>query len=185
MTRSIDPILESPAPYTAVPSTLSLPIREPVSLTSVTIVGAPSLLKFEQQMILRIVPAVSVVPAHARQGPRVIGFVSVPAPTCSLCCRRQSNAKESPFHRRLFATRPTSQPATSLTGGLIDPGDRIGLLHARYRLGPGHQHGRLGGLDGASCGNGQRDGGHGLIVRDIGDDGEIVVAEAIPATNEL
>src|SRR4051812_30909901 len=37
MTRSIDPILVSPAPYTAVPSTLSLPIREPVSLTSVTI----------------------------------------------------------------------------------------------------------------------------------------------------
>jgi hypothetical protein len=40
MTRSIDPILVSSAPYTAVPSTLSLPIREPVSLASVTI-GSP------------------------------------------------------------------------------------------------------------------------------------------------
>jgi hypothetical protein len=37
MTRSIDPILVSLAPYTSVPSTLSLPIREPVSLVSVTI----------------------------------------------------------------------------------------------------------------------------------------------------
>src|ERR1700692_2021469 len=41
MTRSIDPILVSLAPYTAVPSTLSLPIREPVSLASVTIVAPP------------------------------------------------------------------------------------------------------------------------------------------------
>src|SRR5712664_4351002 len=41
MTRSIDPILVSLAPYTAVPSTLSLPIGEPVSLASVTIVGPP------------------------------------------------------------------------------------------------------------------------------------------------
>src|ERR1700686_1262502 len=41
MTRSIDPILVSLAPYTAVPSTLSLPIREPVSLDSVTIVSPP------------------------------------------------------------------------------------------------------------------------------------------------
>src|ERR1700731_4830871 len=39
MTRSIEPILVSLAPYTAVPSTLSLPIREPVSLASVTIIG--------------------------------------------------------------------------------------------------------------------------------------------------
>src|ERR1700722_526827 len=44
MTRSIDPILVSSAPYTAVPSTLSLPIREPVSLASVTI-GAPPLVE--------------------------------------------------------------------------------------------------------------------------------------------
>src|SRR3979411_1463525 len=42
MTRSIDPILVSLTPYTAVPSTLSLPIREPVSLVSVTIVEPPS-----------------------------------------------------------------------------------------------------------------------------------------------
>src|SRR5258708_16988054 len=42
MTRSIAPILVSSAPYTAVPSTLSLPIREPVSLASVTIVGPPA-----------------------------------------------------------------------------------------------------------------------------------------------
>jgi len=42
MTRSIDPILVSLTPYTAVPSTLSLPIREPVSLASVTIVEPPS-----------------------------------------------------------------------------------------------------------------------------------------------
>jgi len=76
-------------------------------------------------------------------------------------------------------------PATCLTGGLIDLGDRVGLLHARYRLGSGHQHGRLGGFDGASCGDGHRDRRHGLIVRDIGDDEEIVLTEAIPATNEL
>jgi hypothetical protein len=42
MTRSIDPILVSLTPYTAVPSTLSLPIREPVSLVPVTIVEPPS-----------------------------------------------------------------------------------------------------------------------------------------------
>src|SRR5258707_7914583 len=41
MTRSIVPILASLAPSTAVPSTLSLPIREPVSLASVTIVAPP------------------------------------------------------------------------------------------------------------------------------------------------
>src|ERR1700688_5061280 len=75
--------------------------------------------------------------------------------------------------------------ATCLSGRLVDLGDRIRLLHSRYRLGPGHQHGRLGGLEGASCGNGQRDGGHALIVWDIVDDGEIVVTEAIPTTNEF
>jgi hypothetical protein len=42
MTRSIDPILVSLAPYTAVPSTLSLPIREPVSLASVTMRASSS-----------------------------------------------------------------------------------------------------------------------------------------------
>jgi hypothetical protein len=57
MTRSIDPILVSLAPYTAVPSTLSLPIREPVSLVSVTIVEPP-LLKNVQQAAQRIVPSV-------------------------------------------------------------------------------------------------------------------------------
>src|SRR6476660_2775134 len=62
MTRSIDPILVSPAPYTDVPSTLSLPIREPVSLVSVTITGAPPLLKFVQQTIARIVPAMGAGP---------------------------------------------------------------------------------------------------------------------------
>src|ERR1700674_3433685 len=45
MTRSIDPILVLSAPYTAVPSTLSLPIREPVSLASVTIGSPPSVEK--------------------------------------------------------------------------------------------------------------------------------------------
>src|SRR6516162_10539906 len=35
MTRSIEPILRSPAPKTAVPSTLSLPIRLPNSLSVV------------------------------------------------------------------------------------------------------------------------------------------------------
>jgi hypothetical protein len=39
-----------------VPSTLSLPIREPVSLTSVTMV-APPLLENEQPAARRIVPA--------------------------------------------------------------------------------------------------------------------------------
>src|SRR5260370_32796791 len=46
MTRSIVPILVSLAPYTAVPSTLSLPTREPVSLASVTIVAPPWLKTF-------------------------------------------------------------------------------------------------------------------------------------------
>src|SRR5258705_3026784 len=78
-----------------------------------------------------------------------------------------------------------SRATTRLSGWLVDLGDRVRLLHTRYRLGHGHQHGRLGGLDGASCGNGQRDGSHALIVRDIGDDGEIVVTEAIPTTDEL
>jgi hypothetical protein len=55
MTRSIDPILVSFAPYTAVPSTLSLPIREPVSLASVTILGPPPV-EFEQQAAEQIVP---------------------------------------------------------------------------------------------------------------------------------
>jgi hypothetical protein len=36
------------APYTAVPSTLSLPIREPVSLVSVTIVVPPWLENVQQ-----------------------------------------------------------------------------------------------------------------------------------------
>src|SRR5260221_974757 len=76
-------------------------------------------------------------------------------------------------------------PTTCLSGWLVDLGDRVRLLHTRYSFGPGHQDGRLGGLDGASCCNGQRDGSHALIVRDIGDDGEIVVTEAIPTTNEF
>src|SRR6201999_4567859 len=38
ITRSIEPILLSSAPYTAVPSTLSLPIRLPVSRSS-TVIG--------------------------------------------------------------------------------------------------------------------------------------------------
>jgi hypothetical protein len=44
------------APYTAVPSTLSLPIREPVSLAAVAIVAPPQLEKL-QQAAPEIVPA--------------------------------------------------------------------------------------------------------------------------------
>src|ERR1700681_2376035 len=76
-------------------------------------------------------------------------------------------------------------PIGRLSGRLVDLGDGVGLLHTRYCLGAGHQHGRLGGLDGASCGNGQRDGSHALIVGDIGDDGKIVVTKTIPTTNEF
>jgi hypothetical protein len=72
-----------------------------------------------------------------------------------------------------------------LSSGFVDPGYRFRFLHTRYRLGAGHQHGRLGRFDGASCGDGQRDGGHALVVGDIRDDGEIVVTEAIPTTNEF
>src|ERR1700687_1906839 len=101
--------------------------------------------------------------------------------------RARSRADAVAYRRELMAmtTRPTSYPTTCLSGGLVDLGDRVRLLHSRYRLGPGHQHGRLGGLEGAPCGNGQRDGGHALIVRHVGDDGEIVVTKAIPTTNEF
>src|ERR1700730_3775520 len=56
MTRSFDPIVVSPAPYTAVPSTLSLPIREPVSLAS-TAMFVLLCWKNEQQAAQGIVPA--------------------------------------------------------------------------------------------------------------------------------
>src|ERR1700730_3117732 len=83
---------------------------------------------------------------------------------------------------RLFEGR---LPRRRLSGRLVDLGYRVRLLHTCYCFGPGHQHGRFGGLDGTSCGNSQRDGSHALIVRDISDDGEIVVTEAIPTTNEF
>jgi hypothetical protein len=41
---------------------------------------------------------------------------------------------------------PMSHPTNCLSGGLVDLGDRVRFLHSRYRLGPGHQDGSLGGL---------------------------------------
>jgi hypothetical protein len=125
--------------------------------------------------------------SHSPNESRVIGFLCVPS--TGRHPRHVAAFNQGLEEVRFIEDRlPPGQhpnPTTCLTGGLIDLGDRVGLLHARYSLGPGHQHGRLGGLDGASCGNGQRDRSHALIVRDIGDDGEIVVTEAIPTTNEL
>src|SRR5215210_2818658 len=61
ITRSIDPIFSSLAPYTAVPSTLSLPINEPVSLVSMSLACIAMLAlpdsKHGQQAALEIVPA--------------------------------------------------------------------------------------------------------------------------------
>jgi hypothetical protein len=78
-----------------------------------------------------------------------------------------------------------SLPDGLLSGGFVDLGDRARFLHARHGLGSAHQNGRFGGLDGSPRGYRQRDRRHTFIVRDIGDDDEIVVTEAIPTGNEL
>jgi hypothetical protein len=55
-----------------------------------------------------------------------------------------------------LATTPLrkSKPDNLLSGGLVDLGDRVGLLHARHGLSSAHEHGRVRGLDGASRGYG-------------------------------
>jgi serine/threonine protein kinase len=69
--------------------------------------------------------------------------------------------------------------------GLVDLGNRLRLLHPCHGLRPSHQHGCLGGLDRAPGGDGQRDSGHALIVRHVGDEGEIVVTEAVPGADKF
>src|SRR3954451_21241045 len=56
MTRSIDPILLRSAPYTAVPSTLSLPIRLPVSFASRDMSPPPGEFVREKRDVRRNVP---------------------------------------------------------------------------------------------------------------------------------
>jgi hypothetical protein len=78
-----------------------------------------------------------------------------------------------------------SLPDDLLSGGFVDLGDRARFLHARHGLGSAHKNGRFGGLDGAARGYRQCDSRHTFIVRDIGDDDEIVVTEAVPTSNKL
>ena len=56
------------------------------------------------------------------------------------------------------------------------------LFHGLHGLRAGHQRSRSTAFDGAPCSYSQRNGRHTLIVRDIRDENEIKVAEAIPCS---
>src|SRR5690242_11900957 len=81
--------------------------------------------------------------------------------------------------------RVVQPDAFCLSGRLIDLGDGVRLLHSPEAFRPRHQNGCLAGLDGAACGYSQSNCRHTFVVWHIGNDDEIIVAEAIPTANEF
>ena len=75
--------------------------------------------------------------------------------------------------------------STRLPSGLISLGDGVRLLHAPHAFRPRHQDGCFRRFDGAACSNSQRDCRHTFVVRHIADEDGIILAEAIPTTNEF
>src|SRR4029077_5158858 len=57
--------------------------------------------------------------------------------------------------------------------------------HAPHAFRPRHQDGCFRRFDGAACSNSQRDCRHTFVVRYIADEDGIILAEAIPTTNEF
>ena len=72
-----------------------------------------------------------------------------------------------------------------LSGGSINFGDGLCLLHGLDALCPGHQFGRLTGLEGTARTNCERDCRHAFVIRHVGDDDEVIVAKAQPSADEF
>src|SRR6202043_210434 len=78
-----------------------------------------------------------------------------------------------------------ARPTENLSSGLVGFGDSASLLHGAHGLRSRHRHSRLANLEGSTGRKSQRDCRHALIVRHVGDEDAIIVAEAVPAIHEL
>src|SRR3954447_7717062 len=102
------------------------------------------------------------------------------APLLRSNCPSQSSTCGGTLPSHCFITR-----TSDLSGGCVYPGDCIRLLDASHTFGTRHQHSGLGGLDSSARGNRQCDRSHALVIGHIGNDDQIILAEAIITTDKF